>query len=78
MSAVFEDITATVGHTPLVQINKLNSGKAIILAKLELISLLILAGPEGFEPSLTRPKPGVLPLDDGPFKRTLTYRDFLL
>ena len=35
MSAVFEDITATVGNTPLVQINKLNSGKGIILAKLE-------------------------------------------
>jgi cysteine synthase len=35
MSAVFEDITATVGNTPLVRINKLNSCKAIILAKLE-------------------------------------------
>ena len=35
MSAVFEDITATVGNTPLVRINKLKSGKAVILAKLE-------------------------------------------
>jgi cysteine synthase A len=35
MSAIFEDITATVGFTPLVQINKLGSGKATILAKLE-------------------------------------------
>lgn len=35
MSAVFEDITATVGHTPLVRINKLTSGKAKVLAKLE-------------------------------------------
>ena len=35
MSAIFEDITAVVGFTPLVQINKLGSGKAIILAKLE-------------------------------------------
>ncbi len=35
MSAIFEDITATVGYTPLVQINKLGSGKATILAKLE-------------------------------------------
>jgi cysteine synthase A len=35
MSAIFEDITATVGFTPLVQINKLSSGKATILAKLE-------------------------------------------
>lgn len=35
MSDIFEDITATVGHTPLVQINKLDSGKATILAKLE-------------------------------------------
>ena len=35
MSAIFEDITAAVGHTPLVQINKLASGKATILAKLE-------------------------------------------
>ncbi len=35
MSAVFEDITATVGFTPLVRINKLGSDKATILAKLE-------------------------------------------
>jgi len=35
MSAIFEDITAAVGYTPLVRINKLGSGKAIILAKLE-------------------------------------------
>jgi len=35
MSAVFEDITATVGYTPLVRIDKLGSGKAAILAKLE-------------------------------------------
>ena len=35
MSAVFEDITAAVGRTPLVQINKLGSDKAAILAKLE-------------------------------------------
>jgi cysteine synthase A len=35
MSAIFEDITAAVGYTPLVKINKLGSGKAAILAKLE-------------------------------------------
>jgi len=35
MSAVFEDIAASVGHTPLVQINRLGSGKARVLAKLE-------------------------------------------
>ncbi len=35
MSAIFEDITAAVGFTPLVQINKLGSGKATILVKLE-------------------------------------------
>ena len=35
MSAVFEDMTAVVGYTPLVKINKLGSGKATILAKLE-------------------------------------------
>lgn len=35
MSAIFEDITAVVGYTPLVRINKLGSGKATILAKLE-------------------------------------------
>jgi len=35
MSAIFEDVTAAVGFTPLVQINKLGSGKATILAKLE-------------------------------------------
>ena len=35
MSAIFEDITAVIGFTPLVQINRLGSGKAAILAKLE-------------------------------------------
>ena len=35
MDAIFEDITAVVGYTPLVQLNKLGSGKATILAKLE-------------------------------------------
>lgn len=35
MSAIFENITAAVGFTPLVQINKLGSNKATILAKLE-------------------------------------------
>ena len=35
MSAIFEDITTAVGYTPLVKINKLGSGKAVILVKLE-------------------------------------------
>jgi len=35
VSAVFEDIMAAVGFTPLVRINRLGSGKAVILAKLE-------------------------------------------
>jgi cysteine synthase A len=35
MSAIFEDITAAIGFTPLIRINKLGSGKATILAKLE-------------------------------------------
>jgi cysteine synthase A len=35
MSAIFEDITAVIGRTPLVRINKLGSQKATILAKLE-------------------------------------------
>jgi cysteine synthase A len=35
MSAIFQDITAAIGHTPLVQINKLGSKNATILAKLE-------------------------------------------
>ena len=35
MSAIFEDITATVGFTPLVRLNRLGSGKATILVKLE-------------------------------------------
>ena len=35
MSAIFENITAAVGNTPLVRINKLGSDKATILAKLE-------------------------------------------
>ncbi len=35
MSAIFEDITATIGFTPLVQINKLGPAGVTILAKLE-------------------------------------------
>ncbi len=35
MSAIFEDIATAVGYTPLVSINKLGSGRAQILAKLE-------------------------------------------
>ncbi len=35
MSAVFEDIAAAVGYTPLVRINKLGSSRAEILVKLE-------------------------------------------
>ena len=35
MTAIFQDITAMVGRTPLVRINKLGSDKAAILAKLE-------------------------------------------
>lgn len=35
MSAIFEDITAAVGYTPLVQINKLGAKGVTILAKLE-------------------------------------------
>jgi cysteine synthase A len=35
MGAVFDDIAATVGQTPLVRLHKLGSGKARILAKLE-------------------------------------------
>ncbi|MFC1738722.1 cysteine synthase A [Planctomycetota bacterium] len=35
MGAIFEDMTAVIGYTPLVQINKLETGKATVLAKLE-------------------------------------------
>ncbi len=35
MSAVFEDIAAAVGYTPLVRINRLDTGKAAVLVKLE-------------------------------------------
>ena len=35
MGAIFENITATIGFTPLVKINKLGSDSATILAKLE-------------------------------------------
>jgi cysteine synthase A len=35
MSTIFDDITASIGFTPLVRINKLGSGAATILAKLE-------------------------------------------
>jgi cysteine synthase A len=35
MSAIFEDVTASTGFTPLVRINKLGSPQCTILAKLE-------------------------------------------
>ncbi len=35
MSAIFEDVTASIGFTPLVRINKLGSPQCTILAKLE-------------------------------------------
>jgi cysteine synthase A len=35
MSAIFEDITATIGYTPLVKINKLGAHGVTILGKLE-------------------------------------------
>jgi cysteine synthase len=35
MGRIYEDITATIGSTPTVKINKLGSGDATILAKLE-------------------------------------------
>jgi cysteine synthase A len=35
MSAIFENIVAAVGNTPLVRINRLASNKATVLAKLE-------------------------------------------
>jgi cysteine synthase A len=35
MSAIFEDMTAAVGFTPLVKLNRLGSDKATILVKLE-------------------------------------------
>src|SRR3989339_578446 len=35
MSAIFDDITGTIGYTPLVCINKLGSSKTKILAKIE-------------------------------------------
>ncbi|MCJ7777521.1 MAG: cysteine synthase A [Sedimentisphaerales bacterium] len=35
MSAIFEDMTAAVGYTPMVRINKLGADEVTILAKLE-------------------------------------------
>jgi cysteine synthase A len=35
MSAIFEDVTASIGFTPLVRINKLGCRQATIIAKLE-------------------------------------------
>lgn len=41
MSRIFEDITKTIGNTPLVKINKLSNGlDAVILAKLEFFNPL--------------------------------------
>ncbi|HEY1405451.1 MAG TPA: pyridoxal-phosphate dependent enzyme, partial [Spirochaetota bacterium] len=35
MARIFDDITKTVGNTPLVKINKLNTSQATVLVKLE-------------------------------------------
>src|SRR4030042_1635123 len=35
MSAIFEDITTAIGHTPLVKINRLANSQVKVLAKLE-------------------------------------------
>lgn len=35
MANIYNNITETIGHTPLVRINRLNKGKATILAKIE-------------------------------------------
>ncbi|HRU65001.1 MAG TPA: cysteine synthase A [Spirochaetota bacterium] len=35
MSKIFDDITKTIGNTPLVRINKMNDSKSVILAKIE-------------------------------------------
>jgi len=35
MSAIFEDVTASIGYTPLVRLNKLGSPEATVLVKLE-------------------------------------------
>ena len=35
MAGIYSDITKTVGHTPLVRINKLNKGGADVLVKME-------------------------------------------
>jgi len=41
MARIYEDITKTVGHTPLVRINKLTQGvQAAVLAKLEFFNPL--------------------------------------
>ncbi|MBD3383487.1 cysteine synthase A [candidate division KSB1 bacterium] len=40
MAAIYNDITETIGRTPLVRLNKLNSGEAEILLKLEFFNPL--------------------------------------
>ncbi len=35
MSKIFDDITKTIGNTPLVRINKMNDSNSVILAKIE-------------------------------------------
>ena len=40
MTKFFDDITAAVGHTPLVRINKLIRGGSTVLAKLESLNPL--------------------------------------
>jgi cysteine synthase len=35
MGTIFNNITELIGHTPLVRLNKINKGKATVLAKLE-------------------------------------------
>ena len=68
MARIYEDITKTVGHTPLVRINKLTRGvKATVLAKLEFFNPL----------SSVKDRIGVAMIEDAE-KKGLLHKDSVI
>ncbi len=68
MAQIYDDITQTVGHTPLVRINKLTAGfKADVLAKLEFLNPL----------SSVKDRIGVAMIEDAE-KKGLLHKDSVI
>src|SRR3989339_848664 len=68
MSRIFSDITKTIGNTPLVRLNRLNTTKAIILAKMESFNPL----------SSVKDRLGIALIDDAEKRGVLTKNSVII